>query len=260
MRNEIYFVSDVHIGLNLGDPQEREERFAGFLRSLPRERTRAVYMLGDIWDFWFEYRDVVPRYGAKVVAAMVELVSDGIEVWFCRGNHDVWTFSFFQELGMHKFEQPYFVNIDGKEFCLGHGDLLGGSKRAYRMMMKLFNCRFMCRLFAMLHPRAAFSLAMRLSKRNRGSRKPYHFRGKDEPLYKFADEVSRNRKVDYFVFGHFHEQVDMTLPSGSRFMILKDWIHGGISYGVFNASSPSSSFELHSADSSSGPRSGESRT
>ena len=81
-RSEVYFVSDVHLGLKIGDPAEREARFTGFLKSIPRDRAKALYMLGDIWDFWFEYRDVVPRCGTRVLAALVELMDAGVEVWF----------------------------------------------------------------------------------------------------------------------------------------------------------------------------------
>ena len=247
-RSEVYFASDVHLGLRIGDPGEREARFTDFLKSIPRERTRALYLLGDIWDFWFEYRDVVPRCGARVVAALVELMDSGIEVWFCAGNHDLWTFSFFEELGMKKFVQPYYVELDGKVFCLGHGDMLGGAKWNYRLMMKVFNSRFLQRLFGALHPRTAFGIGLGWSENNRKSRhRVYHFRGKDEPLYRFAEETSRNRHVDYFVFGHFHDGVDMAIPGGGRLVVLKDWIDGGTPYGKFNGSS----FELHCPESAS---------
>lgn len=245
-RSEVYFVSDVHLGLKIGDPAEREARFTGFLKSIPRDRAKALYMLGDIWDFWFEYRDVVPRCGTRVLAALVELMDAGVEVWFCPGNHDLWTFSYFEELGMHKFTQPFYVEIEGKTFCLGHGDALGGAKWNYRLMLKLFNSRFLRALFASLHPRIAFGLGLGWSRSNRASRAPYRFRGAEEPLYRFALEASAERHVDYFVFGHFHDDVDMTLPGGSRFVVLKDWIGGGVPYGMFNGSS----FELHSPGSS----------
>ena len=244
-RSDVYFASDVHLGLRIGDPAEREARFVAFLKSIPHDRTRALYLLGDIWDFWFEYRDVVPRCGAKVIAALVELMDAGVEVWFCAGNHDLWTFSFLQELGMKKFMQPHYVEFGGKVFCLGHGDMLGGAKRGYRLMMKLFNSRFLQGLFGVLHPRLAFGIGLGWSERNRKSRhQVYHFRGKDEPLYGFALEASRSRRVDYFVFGHFHDAVDMTLPGGSRLVVLKDWIGGGVPYACFNGSS----FELHSPE------------
>ena len=90
-RNLIYFVADVHLGLRMQDPAEREARFIDFLKGLPAESMRALYLLGDIWDFWYEYRDVVPRSSARVVAQFIRLMDAGVEVWFCPGNHDIWT-------------------------------------------------------------------------------------------------------------------------------------------------------------------------
>lgn len=241
----VYFVADVHLGLEMGDPAQRESLFVDFLRSLGPDNASALYMLGDIWDYWYEYRDVVPKCGLRVVAALADLVDRGVEVYFCPGNHDTWTYSYLQSLGLRKFYQPYRTEIFGKTFCLGHGDALGGAKRSYRLMMWVFNCRFFQALFSALHPRQAFSIMRNLSHNNRQGRAPYRFRGEDEPLYRFALEESSRRHTDYFVFGHFHDEVDMTLPDGGKFYILKDWIGGGVSYARFNGSS----FELHSPES-----------
>ena len=155
-RKLVYFVSDVHLGLRTVDPAEREARFIAFLKGLPAQEMRALYLLGDIWDFWYEYRDVIPREGARVVAALIGLMDAGVEVWFCPGNHDIWTYSYFEQLGMHRFEQPYYVTLDGKDFCLGHGDLLGGAKRGYKLMIKVFHNRAAQWLFSLLHPWMAY--------------------------------------------------------------------------------------------------------
>ena len=229
----IYFVADVHLGLKTKDPDEREARFAGFLRGIPREGTSAVCLLGDIWDFWYEYRDVVPKYGIRVVSELIRLMDDGVEVWFCPGNHDIWTYHFFEELGIRKISQPYRVNIGGKELCLGHGDLLGGSKFGYRLMLGIFRNKVAQALFSTLHPWLAYRFGLSWSDSNRRSHKPYHFAGESEPLYKFALEESSARPVDFFVFGHFHDSVDLTLPTGARLIVLKDWMDGGCPCAVF---------------------------
>ena len=240
-RTDIYFVSDVHLGLKTCDPREREERFVAFLKGIPRETARAVYLLGDIWDFWYEYKYVIPREGSRVIAQLISLMDDGVEVYFCPGNHDIWTYSYFESIGIKKFAQPEYVEIDGKVFCLGHGDLLGGAKFGYRLMLGIFRCKFPQRLFSTLHPTIAFGFGLGWSDSNRRTHKPYHFRGEDEPLYKFALERSGERHVDFFVFGHYHDRVDMTLPTGSRLVVLKDWMGSGQPYALFNGSS----FELH---------------
>lgn len=239
-RTDVYFVSDVHLGLRTQDPAEREARFVSFLKGIPRDTTSDVYLLGDIWDFWYEYRDVVPREGTRVIAQLIDLMDGGVQVHFCPGNHDIWTYSYFESLGMKKFIQPEYVQISGKTFCLGHGDLLGGAGRGYKFMLGVFRCRFLQKCFSTLHPWLAFRFGLGWSDSNRRSHKPYHFRGEEEPLYRFALQESQKRHVDYFVFGHFHDNVDMTMPSGAKLIVLKDWMSGGTPCGVFNGSS----FEL----------------
>jgi UDP-2,3-diacylglucosamine hydrolase len=220
-----YFVSDVHLGLRVADPADRERRFVEFLRSLPEE-TDSLYLLGDIWDFWYEYKHVVPKGYVRVFAALTELIDRGVDVFFFQGNHDVWTYSYFEELGMKKLQQPAVVEIAGKRFCLGHGDGLGPVPLGYRFLRGIFHNRVLQFLFSMLHPWIAFGLGNGWSRSNRLSHdKEYEFRGPDEPLVKFAEQFSSVHDVDYFVFGHYHVSVDMPLASGSRLLVLKDWIH-----------------------------------
>ena len=219
-----FFVSDVHLGLQVGDPAGRERRFADFLQGLP-EDTDALYLLGDIWDFWYEYRDVVPKGYIRVFSALQSLMDRGVKVYFFQGNHDVWTYSYFEELGMKRLEQPCLVEIGGKRFCLGHGDGLGPVPSGYRFLRGLFHNRVAQFLFSMLHPWIAFRFGNGWSRNNRLAHdREYEFRGKDEPLYKFAEEFSVRNDVDYFIFGHYHSSVDMTLPSGARLLVLKDWM------------------------------------
>lgn len=219
-----YFVADVHLGLDVADPASRERRFAEFLRSLP-EQTEALYLLGDIWDFWYEYRDVVPKGYVRVLSALVDLIDRGVDVYFFQGNHDVWTYSYFEELGMKRLVQPALVNIGGQSFCLGHGDGLGPVPAGYRLLRWLFHNKVAQFLFSLLHPWLAFRFGNGWSKGNRLARhEEYVFRGEDEPLYKFALEYSRTNKVDHFIFGHYHTDVTMTLPTGATLHILKDWL------------------------------------
>lgn len=220
-----YFVSDVHLGLQVADPEDRERRFAGFLRSLP-ENTEAVYLLGDIWDFWYEYKDVVPKGYVRVLSALQELMDRGVKVYFFQGNHDVWTYRYFEELGMVKLVQPCVVEIAGKRFCLGHGDGLGPVPLGYRFLRGLFHNRLAQTLFSALHPWLAFRLGNGWSRNNRLAHDvQYEFGGENEPLYKFAKDFASENEVDFFIFGHYHVEVDTVLPSGARLMILKDWIH-----------------------------------
>ena len=241
-RKAIYFVADVHLGLKVGDPAEREARFVSFLKAVPRDGTLAVCLLGDIWDFWYEYRDVVPREGARVVAELIRLMDDGVQVWFCPGNHDIWTFSFFESLGMKRIDQPYFFEADGCSFCIGHGDGMGGAKWSYRLMLKVFHSRVAQALFSTLHPWLAYRFGLGWSDSNRRTHEPYHFRGEDEPLYSFALRTCGERKVDEFIFGHFHDGVRMSMPSGAGFTIVKDWMDGGQPYALWDGEKVVTSF------------------
>ena len=228
-----YFVSDVHLGLAVADPSGREARFVAFLRGIPAAQTESLYLLGDIWDFWYEYRDVVPKGYTRVFAALQDLMDAGVNVYFFQGNHDIWTYSYFEELGMKRCVQPYVTEIGGKKFCLGHGDGLGPGMRGYKLMRWGFHSRFLQRCFSTLHPWLAFRLGNGWSRKSRlGKSIGYTFKGEEEPLYRFC--AAFPEPVDYFVFGHYHCAVD--LPVGNaRLLILRDWITVS-NWMVFDAS------------------------
>lgn len=221
-----YFVSDVHLGLDVKDEAERESRFVSFLRSIPKEETKSVYLLGDIWDFWYEYRDVVPKGGIRVFSALLDLMEGGVEVVFFPGNHDIWCYSYFESLGIKVMRsQPMVVEIGGKVFCLGHGDGLGPGMHPYKFMNSVFKCRPVQRLFSLLHPWLAFRIGRGWSKNSRLARnEKYSFEGESEPLYKWALAFSQKQHVDYFIFGHLHTTVDVVLPSGAGLKVLPDWM------------------------------------
>ena len=223
-RKGIYFVADVHLGLQVGDSADREARFVSFLRSIPVDTTRAVYLMGDIWDFWYEYKYVVPKGFVRVFAALLDLMDAGVSVFFLPGNHDMWCYHYFEELGVRVLQQPFCFEADGMSFCIGHGDGLGPVPRGYRLMHAVFSCRPIQRLFSTLHPTVAFAFGNGWSRRNRLSHAPYRFRGEDEPLYRFAAQYEKDHAVDYFIFGHYHAEVDMTLPGGARLLMAKSWI------------------------------------
>ena len=223
-RKLTYFVSDVHLGLQACDPAERESRVVSFLRGLP-ENTEALYLLGDIWDFWYEYRDVVPKGSLRVLAALQSLMDRGVKVYFFPGNHDIWTYSYFEELGMIRLTQPHLVEIAGKTFCLGHGDGLGPVPFGYRFIRGIFHNKVLQSLFSLLHPWLAYRLGNMWSRHSRLSHnEQYTFKNHQEPLYMFVLDHARKYKVDYYIFGHYHTPVDITLPEGPRLLLLKDWI------------------------------------
>ncbi len=242
-RTLVYFVSDVHLGLKEADPSEREERFLRFLGTIPDDAL-ALYLLGDIWDFWYEYRDVVPREGARVLARLISLAAAGVQVCFIPGNHDLWSRDFFDSVGIRRVEQPLSVRLGDRTFCLGHGDALGGSSFRYGLTLKVFRSRLARRLFSTLHPWIAFRIAGAWSGGGRKRHAGYVFKGDEsEPLYRFA----LGREEDYCIFGHFHQGLDAALPGGRRLVILEDWIGGGQPHAVFDTATSSFSVSPRSA-------------
>lgn len=237
-RNLTYFVSDVHLGLDVKHPKDREARFVRFLQGIPKDKTEALYLLGDIWDFWYEYHDVVPKGSIRVFAALLDLMDAGVRVYFFQGNHDIWTYNYFADMGITILQQPSIVVIRGKKFCLGHGDGLGPGHFWYKVMRWCFRNYVIQALFNLVHPYIAFRLGKGWSKQSRVAKSlDYRFRGEDEPLFKFAVEFSRHQPVDYFIFGHFHVAVDMKLPTGAELFVLKDWMDAETAdYLVFDAS------------------------
>lgn len=214
------------MGLRGTDPKERELRFVAWLKSVSWKKGDKLFLLGDIWDFWYEYKDVIPKEGIKVIAQFIELMDSGVEIFLFPGNHDIWCFHFFQSIGIKVVEkQPVVMELGGKKVMLAHGDGIGGAKWSYRLMLAIFHSRVCQWLFSLLHPRIAFAIATRWSKSNRYSHKPYVWNGSKERLYKFA--LEQDKSIDLFIFGHYHCAVDQLLPNGARLVGLKDWISGG---------------------------------
>jgi len=218
-----YFVSDVHLGA--GDPDgSRERAFAEFLRGLPAD-TKGVFLLGDIFDFWVDYHDVVPRGSVRVLAAMAELASR-TEVWFFRGNHDWWVTDYFEkELGVHIVEEPYRVfDLDGRRVLMGHGDTLGERDAKSKLIFHVFRNKFCIALLKCLHPRWSFGFAHAWSASSRRRHTPPQgFQLKDSGIYRFADEFGRSHDIDLYVFGHWHVPGHVAVESGGELRTLGAW-------------------------------------
>ena len=229
-----YFVSDVHLGLKVPGKRLIEERFTAFLRSLP-ENTASLYLLGDIFDFWYEYKYVVPKGYVRVFGALTDLSDRGVNIFFARGNHDLWTFGYLEEeVGLKILEDPEVVEINGVKFCIAHGDELGG-KRSHMWMKRMFKSRFLQKLLSTIHPRWTLAFAFRWSKSNRlNEKKNSDFRKEGDRLYKYASDFEKRERVDHFIFGHMHTPGNCTTPSGAGFYILGEWIKG-CEYLIFDA-------------------------
>lgn len=245
-KNLYYFVSDVHLGLKTKDAKEHEAKFVSFLDSLP-PNTKALYLLGDIFDFWYEYKYVIPSGHTRALGRLAQLVDSGVEIFFFKGNHDLWAYDYFQrEIGMIILPQPSLVEIEGTRFCLGHGDGLGKVSLGFKFIRWMFYNRFLQLLFSAIHPRWALGIGYSWSGhsavKRRKNKKQYKFQREDTPIYKFANNygtslsLASEKAVDYYVFGHYHAATQMEIPSGGKMIILGSWI-GEPAYLVFDGES-----------------------
>lgn len=235
-QGKIYFISDIHLGAPaLKNNREREKLFVAWLDDIKKDAA-ALFLMGDIFDYWFEYKTVVPRGFTRALGKIAELADSGIPVHFFTGNHDVWVFDYLpSELGVHVHREEMRVNFSGKKFFLAHGDGLDPYDKGYHLLKKLFTNRFLQWLFSWLHPNLGVSLAHAWSKKSRLTKGMFvPFQGEEkEGLYLFAKSTLEDEEVDYFIFGHRHLLLDLPLGKNTRYINLGDWI-SHFSYGVFD--------------------------
>lgn len=233
---KVYFVSDTHLGaLALNDNREREKLLVEWLDEIKND-AGILFLMGDIFDFWYEYRKVAPRGFTRVLGKIAELSDMGIEVHFFTGNHDVWVFDYLpEELGLVLHREVYKTTLFGKKFFLAHGDGLDKTDKSYNLLKKLFTSKTLQWFFSRVHPNFAFSLAHAWSKNSRLMKGIVGegFKNEDEGLFLFSKEVLKDEFFDYFVFGHRHLLVEMQLSEKSKFIMLGEWI-SLFSYGVFD--------------------------
>lgn len=232
-----YFVSDVHLGAPaLNNNRQREKLFVKWLDEAASD-AEAFYLLGDIFDFWYEYRKVAPRGFVRTLGKIAEITDSGIPVHYFTGNHDVWIYDYLpDEIGITLHREPIVKNIGGKTFFLGHGDGLDPNETGYLLLKKLFTSKTAQFLFSRLHPNFAFWLGHKWSERSRiskGLEPEITNEIENEALVTFAKKTLENRKIDYFIFGHRHILLDHPLVPNSRVVVLGEWINY-FSYAVFD--------------------------
>ncbi len=225
-RTFTYFASDFHLGVpDIMTSLEREKRIVGWLDKI-KNNAHAIYLVGDLFDFWFEYKYVVPKGHIRLLGKLAELADSGIELHIFHGNHDLWQFGYLEkELGCKVHHSPLLVNISGKRFYIAHGDGLGPGQRWFKFVLSVYRNSFFQRLFAFFHPSIGMRLANWFS--HRSKMKPTIENGQylgDEKEYLFlhAADVLRKDPVDYFIFGHRHLSFNRPL-NGARVVNLGDW-------------------------------------
>ena len=233
---KIYFVSDVHLGAPaLKNNRKRELLFAEWLDEIKKDAT-GLFLLGDIFDFWFEYRKVVPRGFTRILGRLAQFTDNGIPVHFFTGNHDLWVFDYLpSETGVVVHKNELLTELNGSRFFLAHGDDFDENDKAYHRLKKIFTNKKLQWLFSRIHPNFAFYIAHKWSASSSLSKtnKQEEFKVKNDGIYKFAENYLNREFVDYFIFGHRHKMADVKIGEKTRFVMLGDWITN-YSYGVFN--------------------------
>ena len=232
----IYFISDAHLGSRaLKHTRQQERRLCRFLDDI-KDRAQAIYMLGDMFDFWFEYYNVVPKGYTRFLGKVSELTDMGVEVHFFTGNHDIWCMDYLsKECGVILHSAPLTLELADKVFYLAHGDGMGDPSWKFRMLRGVFHNKFCQSAFRLIHPDLGVGLGMRWAKHSREKHEPYlnngiggdpSYLGEDkEHLVLYAKEYLKEHPgINYFIFGHRHIELDLMLTKDTHVMILGDWV------------------------------------
>ena len=229
MKN-IYFLSDAHLGSWAIDHKRMQERrLVRFLDSI-KDKAAAVYLLGDMFDFWYEYKYVVPRGYTRFLGKLSELADMGVEVHFFTGNHDIWAYNYLErECGVILHKQPQTIELYGKIFYLAHGDGLGDPSKSFKVIRSIFHNKVCQWLFSGLHPRWGLWFGLEWAKHSRLKHEaegvpPYMGKDREHLVLYTKKYIQYHSNVDYFIYGHRHIELDLQLTKKARVLILGDWI------------------------------------
>ena len=238
MKN-IYFLSDAHLGsLAIEHSRTQERRLVNFLDQI-KDKAAAIYLLGDMFDFWYEFKTVVPKGYTRFLGKLSELTDMGVEIHFFTGNHDIWCDDYLEkECGLIIHKKPLTTELYGKEFYLAHGDGLGDPDKKFQFLRSLFHNKILQALFSCIHPRWSIAFGLNWAKHSRLKRengKEPDYMGEDkEYLVLYSKEYLKSHPdINYFIYGHRHIELDLQLSKTSRVLILGDWI-SLFTYAVFD--------------------------
>ena len=234
---KVYFLSDFHLGApNDTESRKREDRLVRFLQDA-RKDAGIIFIVGDIFDFWFEYKTVVPKGFVRILGTLAQIADEGIQLHIFTGNHDLWMQDYLsKELNAKLYVEPQTFTIQNKQFLIGHGDGLGPGDEGYKRLKKIFTNPICQWLFKWLHPDAGIQLANYFSRKSRAKtgNADELFLGEDkEWLILYTKEKAKTMAVDFFIFGHRHYAIDLKISDKSRYINLGDWIRLN-TYAVFD--------------------------
>ena len=227
-----YFVSDTHFGAPPDSPL-READFVHWLDMVKIDGTQ-LFLLGDMFDFWFSYKHVVPRGFVRVLGKLAELADSGVEIHFFTGNHDMWVFDYLEkELGIKTYTQPAEFEIDDKQFLVGHGDGLTKMNKSYNALKRVFASRLCQRAFAALHPWVGFGIAKKWSRSSRkNGKKKLKKQGRSSEVPVFCETKLQEKHYDFIIFGHRHRIENEIVGENSQYFVIGEWIENR-NYAVY---------------------------
>jgi len=235
-RKNIYFASDFHLGVpTYAESREREARLVRWLDQI-QDNAAELYLMGDIFDFWFEYATAVPRGYVRFLGKLAELADAGVKITFFKGNHDMWMFGYLkEELGATIISNELVIERGGKRFFLHHGDGLGPGDAKYKFLKKIFRSKLCQWLFARIHPNLGIGIALRWSQNSKSvnSKKEWRKKAEQEWLVVFCKELLQKEHFDYLIFGHRHLPLAIHLGHNSRYINLGEWLSYN-TYAVFD--------------------------
>ena len=236
-KKNIYFASDFHLGVpTYEESRKREDRIVRWLSSIEKDAAE-IYLVGDLFDFWFEYKHAIPKGFVRLQGKIAQLCDSGIPVHVFIGNHDMWMFDYLpKELGVTMHREPIRKQYNGKEFLIGHGDGLGPGDHGYKFIKKVFANPLCQWLVARIHPNFGIGMANFWSGRSRKANRELDekFLGEDkEFLVVYSKEYLKKEHIDYFVFGHRHLPLEIEVGENSMYINLGEWINYN-TYGVFD--------------------------
>jgi len=225
---KLYFASDFHLGVpNKEVSRERERKIVAWL-DLVKKDAAAIFLVGDIFDFWFEYKYTIPKGFIRLQGKLAEIKDSGIPVYFFTGNHDMWMFDYFtDELSIPVFREPQTVLVSGKKLLVGHGDGLGPGDHFYKVLKKVFSNKLCQRAFAILPSYIGMGIANYWSKNSRlsNNKQEEQFLHENEWIYQYCKEMEEKEHFDYYIFGHRHLPLDMQVGANSRYINLGEWVN-----------------------------------
>ena len=224
-RNKIYFASDFHLGApNKEDSLIREKKICRWLDSI-KDNAKEIYLVGDVFDFWFEYRHVIPIGFERFKGTLANMTDLGVKIHFFPGNHDLWTFGYLErELGLIVHSTPLITTINNKKFYISHGDGLGSGDIKYKFLKSIFSSRLCQWLFSILHPDLGVYLANTWSSKSRKKGGQFNKEKLRNSLIGYSKEILKKQDVNYFIFGHIHEPIEIDISPTSKYINIGDCI------------------------------------